>query len=69
MKIYPIEMSRFMDTYIVGLAYTSVTHFRIRTAFQPNKLRGKGHVLQASNHRLWCSSYLAGKKTGDQAKA
>jgi hypothetical protein len=35
-KIYHIEMSRFMDTYVVGLAYTSVTHFRIRTAFQAN---------------------------------
>jgi len=26
-----------MDTYVVGLAYTSVTHFRIRAAFQANK--------------------------------
>jgi hypothetical protein len=37
MKIYHIEMSRFMDTYLVGVAYTSVTHIRIRTAFQANK--------------------------------
>jgi hypothetical protein len=26
-----------MDTYAVGLAYTLVTHFRIRAAFQANK--------------------------------
>jgi hypothetical protein len=26
-----------MDTYVVGVAYASVTHIRIRTAFQANK--------------------------------
>jgi hypothetical protein len=37
MKIYHIEMSRLMDIHVVGLAYTSVTHFQIRAAFQANK--------------------------------
>jgi hypothetical protein len=37
MKIYQIEVSRFMETCVGGPAYTSVTHCRIRTAFQVNK--------------------------------
>jgi hypothetical protein len=31
-------------------------------AGQRINLGGKGDVLQASKHGLWCSSYLAGKK-------
>jgi hypothetical protein len=72
MKIYHIEMSRFMDAYVVGLTYTSVTHFRIRTALQANKERGlrinldgKVTFYNRPSHSLRCSRYLA----GDQAKA
>jgi len=32
-------------------------------------LGGKVTFYKRPNHSLWCSSYLAGKKIGDQAKA
>jgi len=76
MKIYHIEIHRFMDTHCGDVAYTSVTHFKIRTAFQGNKewwhyastLAARVTFYTRPNHGLWCSSYFADKKSATKPR-
>lgn len=60
----------FLATWNIGIAYTSVTHFRFSRRFergtkmpeQHTILGGKVHVYKRPNSSLWqCSSYFAGK--------